>query len=200
MKWYYLSPEGERIAVAEKDLAVLVGSGTIHARTLVWRKGQEEWLSCGEVRPELFHPGHASLEGVDLGPAEVAGLVREAGLRPEGLRMLAVFLFALAGAMFVSLLLLPVCWLPALAALRYLKAADCLDSAGQTGELRAWQRYGVHVGAAGGWLRGVVVLVVVVILGAAAFGSAVRLGAMDLPEWLQPAGPSQVEVEGGEGS
>lgn len=186
MTWYYLDPKGERTAVEEKDLAVLVGAGSIHARTLVWRKGQKEWLSCGEVRPELFHPGHGGLAGADLGRSEVAALVSAAGLRSGEIRWLGWSLFLFAAVLLISLFLIPACWIPILAGRHYLRAANCLESAGRTGEIHAWRLYGKALRAAGLWLRVTLVTVGLVGLGLVGFGFLIKSGVADVPEWMMP--------------
>lgn len=191
--WYYLGARGEPIAVAERELATLAEAGEIRAVTLVWRRGQAGWLSCGEVKPELFRSGRGTLSEVGSGRSETAAVMRHAGLRPDGLRLRAGFLLVLAGAMVVSLVLFPLCWVPGIAGVRYLKAADFLDAAGRTGELSAWQLFDSQLAAAAAWLRGVIVMMIVVVLGLALIASVIKFGGMDLPGWL--SSPISVESE-----
>lgn len=54
MLWYYVSDRQERLAAPEDQLAVLAGSGVVRPTTLLWRKGMDQWLSAGELKPEWF--------------------------------------------------------------------------------------------------------------------------------------------------
>ena len=54
MLWYYVSDRQERLAVPEDQLPALAGSGVVRPTTLIWQKGMAEWVSAGEVKPELF--------------------------------------------------------------------------------------------------------------------------------------------------
>lgn len=56
----------------EDQLPSLASSGIVRPTTLIWQKGMAEWVSAGEIKPELFHsaPGNA-LAG------ESSGLVTE---------------------------------------------------------------------------------------------------------------------------
>ncbi len=72
MLWYYVSDRQERLAVPEDQLSALADSGVLRPTTLLWRRGQEAWVSAGELKPELFGAGGGAGE---LG--ESGGLVME---------------------------------------------------------------------------------------------------------------------------
>ena len=59
MLWYYVSDHQERLAVPEEQLSSLAGSGIVRPTTLIWQKGMTEWVSAGEIKPELFHAAPA---------------------------------------------------------------------------------------------------------------------------------------------
>lgn len=71
MLWYYVSDRQERLAVPEDQLWGLAGSGVLRPSTLMWRRGQGEWISAGELKPELFRGGAPEEAG------ESSGLVVE---------------------------------------------------------------------------------------------------------------------------
>ncbi len=71
MLWYYVSDRQERLAVPEDQLWGLAGSGVLRPSTLLWRRGQGEWISAGELKPELFRGGALEEAG------ESGGLVVE---------------------------------------------------------------------------------------------------------------------------
>ena len=57
MLWYYVSDRQERLAVPEDQMLALAGSGVLRPTTLVWCKGMAQWVSAGEVKPEIFGAG-----------------------------------------------------------------------------------------------------------------------------------------------
>jgi hypothetical protein len=75
MLWYYVSDRQERLAVPEDQLPALAGSGIVRPTTLIWKKGMGEWISAGEIKPELFQ---ALPEGTMEGESGVSsGVVGE---------------------------------------------------------------------------------------------------------------------------
>jgi GYF domain 2 len=85
MLWYYVSDRQERLAVPEDQMMALAGSGLLRPTTLLWRKGMAEWVSAGELKPELFMASPAGgTEEAALDPVEQSGLVMELArtLRP----------------------------------------------------------------------------------------------------------------------
>lgn len=54
MLWYYVSDRQERLAVPEDQMSALAGTGILRPTTLVWTRGMAEWVSAGELKPELF--------------------------------------------------------------------------------------------------------------------------------------------------
>ena len=53
-EWHYHTPSGSNGTTAEENLVELVGNGTLHAETFVWKAGMTEWKPAGQVLPQLF--------------------------------------------------------------------------------------------------------------------------------------------------
>ena len=88
-EWHYLSDTQERTPLRANDLPSMVASGMLRSQTMVWKEGMEDWVSCGEVMPELFEAGTgrpdsagglASLARGAAPLATAAGWVRSCGL------------------------------------------------------------------------------------------------------------------------
>lgn len=87
-QWHYLSDTQDRIALREGDLQKMAASGIIRSQTMVWKEGMGDWVSCGEVMPELFEKTPGSEESADLTSlaqtaaplAATGGWVRSSGL------------------------------------------------------------------------------------------------------------------------
>jgi hypothetical protein len=54
MNWHYVTPDQKPAQVPAEDLAQLVASGTITAKTLVWNETMTEWRPAGELLPNQF--------------------------------------------------------------------------------------------------------------------------------------------------
>lgn len=53
--WFYTDLEAKQQGpVDEKELLELNGSGAIHAKSLVWKEGMEDWTPFREIAPGLF--------------------------------------------------------------------------------------------------------------------------------------------------
>jgi|GEM_PF-3312419 len=190
-KWYYLNPDGDRVAFTESDLPVLVGAGEVQSRSLIWHKGRDSWISCGEIRPELFQPGATQGTVAELGRQEVTAMVAAGRVKPPFLKAVAVLFFGLAGAMLISLLLIPLCWIPMLLGIHLLKAASCLDTAGSTGELRAWHLHGIRMEKFWKWALISLISAILVVLTAAVLGFLINAGTVDPPSWLRGPDPAE---------
>ena len=53
-QWYYLTDRQERVAVNADQMPALALTGILRPGSLVWQKGQKDWVPCSEVRPEIF--------------------------------------------------------------------------------------------------------------------------------------------------
>lgn len=54
MQWYFLSDTQEQIPIQESHIAGLVQTGVVDSNTMIWKEGMDEWVKCGEIKPELF--------------------------------------------------------------------------------------------------------------------------------------------------
>ncbi len=66
MRWYYLSDRQEQIPTTEEQFASMAAAGLLKPQTMVWKDGMVDWISLGEIRPDLFQldgPGTAGRSG-----------------------------------------------------------------------------------------------------------------------------------------
>jgi GYF domain 2/Family of unknown function (DUF5362) len=54
MHWFFLSDRQEQIPTTEDQIPTLVANGVIRPNTMLWREGLANWITAGELKPELF--------------------------------------------------------------------------------------------------------------------------------------------------
>jgi hypothetical protein len=60
MRWFFLSSNQEQIPTSEEQFPALIAGGLVRPQTMVWREGMQDWVSLGEIRPELFQSSDVS--------------------------------------------------------------------------------------------------------------------------------------------
>jgi len=141
--WYFLNSLERPVPCAEADLSILVRSGEITAESLIWRPGETDWKSCGEIRPELFQEGSPAARNAELNRPVVISMAENARLSPQLLRFCGRSLIVLGVVMALTVVLLPVCWIPIAMGVKLLRSATLSEHARNTGELQSWAQYGV---------------------------------------------------------
>ena len=117
MSWNYLDQQNQQHAVTADQLPALVRQGIVDRSTLVWREGMIEWMTLGEMEPDLFLapavppplPGPVSAGAIPLafqprtGP-RAAAKPRRSGCRLRFLLLLVIVLLVLLGPLFYAAL------------------------------------------------------------------------------------------------
>jgi GYF domain 2 len=99
MRWFYVTPGHEKLAVHESEIAGLAVSGVLRPQTLLWHPGLENWSTAGELRPELFNGQPLRVQVTAVAPeATVARGALAPLIEVRGWLWAAVMGFALFGA------------------------------------------------------------------------------------------------------
>ncbi|MBP7948337.1 MAG: DUF4339 domain-containing protein [Verrucomicrobiales bacterium] len=80
-RWFFLSDKQEQIPTSEDQIRSLAYNGIVRPQTLVWREGLTEWVSAGELKPELFSGLGAA--PTPTGPVEDAPITNPASVGPR---------------------------------------------------------------------------------------------------------------------
>ena len=84
MQWFFLSDTQEQVPVSEEQMASLVQTGVIRSNTMIWREGMPQWVSCSEVKPELFAQPQAQSQPLRAAPVIGAAATARHQTAPVG--------------------------------------------------------------------------------------------------------------------